>query len=225
MRRYLQGTLDFACGLYAVINTLARTHNVELAAARRLFADAQEAIAARPGLFRLFARNETDHYWTVSYMLAHARASHFPELEVFQPFSDLLDLTSGSGDILDAAEAAPYLPEQEGPHGPKDATARRLEAERVWAGLVRWLDTVEAEREKRVAILRFHRFLPGYRYPVVSHWTTALAVSGSTLMLHDASSEKGAVMEIELARLLPPVGGEAPMRIVPESVVCVRRTR
>lgn len=28
MRRYLQGTLDYACGIYAVINALSLCHNL-----------------------------------------------------------------------------------------------------------------------------------------------------------------------------------------------------
>jgi hypothetical protein len=223
MRRYYQGTLDFACGVYAVINTLSRTHEIDLAEARRLFAEAQEAIAARPELFSLFIHNATDHYWVVRFMLAHVLATRPYALECFQPFSEALRLWGTPDDILDEAGERPYLPERESPEGPTALEASRLEAEQVWRSLALWLGERAAEREKRAAILRFHRFLPHYPHPVVSHWTTARALLGETIALHDASSEPGALLELEKAVLLPQGKERSLVRIVPESLLFIRR--
>jgi hypothetical protein len=223
MRRYFQGTLDYACGVYAVINTLSRTHGLELSEARRLFAEAQEAIAARPGLFSQFIHNATDHYWVVRFMLTHVLTNQSYALELFQPFSDTLSQPATPDDSLDAAESRPYLPERDTPRGPVSSIAGRQEAENVWRVICVWLNAQEAEREKRAVILRFHRFFPGVPQPVVSHWTTAFAVIDDKIVLHDASSEPGALLELERRALMPPARERASVRIVPESLICIRR--
>jgi hypothetical protein len=109
------------------------------------------------------------------------------------------------------------------PRGPISLIAGRQEAESVWRAIALWLTAGEAEPEKRAVILRFHRFFPGLPQPVVSHWTTAFAVIDDKLLLHDASSEPGALLELERAVLAPAVGERSLVRIVPESLVFIRK--
>ena len=44
MRRYMQGTLDFTCAVYAVINSLSVIHNLDLATGRMILAETLQAL-------------------------------------------------------------------------------------------------------------------------------------------------------------------------------------
>ena len=203
MRRYLQGTLDFACGIYALVNALSCTHAIDLNKARIVFRESLEELAARPDIFQAFCRNQTDHYWLVRCMLARAGTRYGYSLRIFQPFSNCLLPNTEGEDALCDPHLDLYLPENENPEGPASMDAVRQEALAVWQALSFWLDASEKNREKHAAIFRFHRFLTSCATPVVSHWTTAFQIKKKLLLLHDASSEKGARMEIEQKNLLP----------------------
>lgn len=225
MRRYLQGTLDFACGIYAVINALACMFSIDLTEARRLFQDIHIDLASRPELFTRYARNETDHYWLVRYMLSRVTRCPRYGLAMFQPFSNCL-LPEGKGtEAIEDLQVDFYLPEAEEADGPASLKGARQEAQAVWQALEIWFCEPEARLEKRAAILRFHRFLPSIPQPVVSHWTTGQALVDKTLLLHDASSEFGALLEIEQSSILPPGNERAFVRIVPESLLLLRPGR
>lgn len=220
MRRYLQGTLDFACGVYAVVNALSCTHSIDLNKARLIFQESLEEMAGRPDLFRAFCRNATDHYWLVRCMLARAHSRYGCSLELFQPFSNCLLPTTENESSLQAPFLGLYLPENAPPQGPASLETARQEALAVWQAFSFWLEG-PAGRQKRAAVFRFHRFLPSCPAPVVSHWTTGQSIAKNTLILHDASSEQGALTEIEQRTLLPGGSFRPLLRIVPESVTLI----
>lgn len=215
MRRYLQGTLDFACGIYAVVNALSCLYGLELTTARRLFQETLIALASVPDVWTAFVRNNTDHYWLVRYMLQRWCLEPPLRTTLVQPFSSCL---LPGQDEFDLARTSLYLPEREEPGGPASLLAAMLEAREVWAEIATWLDP-PVPTKKRAAVLRFHRFLPGVAMPVVSHWTTACRVEAEILHLHDASSEKNALFTLERFALQPGIRERALVRIVPESLL------
>ena len=221
MRRYLQGTLDFACGLYAVINALACIHNLELAKARSLLQEFQLVLPEYPELWQAFIRNETDQYWLIRHSLSRWCSTPPLACTAEQPFS--VCLLPRSEDSLETARL--YLPEREAPRGSSSPERLRAEAAEVWAALKARLGPVPrpgdplSPRPRRAAVFRFHRFLPGMGQPVVSHWTAACSLHEDILRLHDASAETGAVHTIAAADCA--AAGPSPplIRIVPESLV------
>ena len=215
-RRYLQGTLDFACAIYAVINALAHIRGLDLAGARRVFQETEISLAGAPDLWKSFLRNETDHYWLVRYMLERWCGSAPWKLNIRQPFSNCL--LPGGGET-DLAGVKLFLPEAENAQGPDAAGKAGKEAASVWQALEEWFDDPSGNRPRRAALLRFHRFLFHECPPVVSHWTTARGMTDGILRLHDASSEANALFSLEKDVLLPEDGGRGLIRIVPESVV------
>ena len=215
-RRYLQGTLDFACAIYAVINALSCTHNLDLAGGRRIFQETCISLAGNPGLWQRFLRNETDHYWLVRYMLQRWCRTAPWKLLQRQPFSDCLLPGNGPPDL---GGTEMFLPEKEDDQGPRLIGEARTEAASVWGALEEWFAGRPGEKSRHTAVLRFHRFLFHGTPPVVSHWTTARGVIDGVLYLHDASSEKNALFALEKSSLLPKDGERGLIRIVPDSVV------
>ena len=215
-RRYLQGTLDFACAIYAVINALSCSHGLDLAGGRRIFQETAISLAEAPDLWKRFLRYETDHYWLVRYMLGRWCCAEPWRLAARQPFSDCL---LPGGEAPDLAGAELFLPEKEEDHGPILHDKARKEAASVWRALEDWFGGRSGERPRRTALLRFHRFLFHETPPVVSHWTTARRLEDGVLHLHDASSEKSALVALEKSALLPGDGTRGLIRIVPESLV------
>lgn len=140
------------------------------------------------------------------------------ELYREQPFSSCL-LDDGAG--ADLTRARMFLPEAEDPSGPLETPAAKQEAGQVWQALCDWF--APGVRSRRAALLRFHRFVPGYAYPVVSHWTTANSLSAGLLHLHDASAERNALFTLEEQALMPQHKGRALLRIVPESLLFLER--
>jgi hypothetical protein len=51
----------------------------------------------------------------------------------------------------------------------------------------------------------------------------AFAVVDNKILLHDASSEPGALLELEHDGLMPPARERALVRVVPESLLFIRR--
>jgi hypothetical protein len=216
MRRYLQGTLDFACAIYAVINALACTHGLELADARKIYRETSLALSGKSDLWPAFLRNQTDHYWLVRYMAGRWCVNPPYRLRPVQPFSSCL-LPDGKVSELTGADL--YLPEKESPAGPFSPAAADREARAVWDAALAWFGRDGGATGKRAAVLRFHRFLPGVAAPVVSHWTTACRLERDILHLHDASSESGALLALEKSVLVPGPRERAFVRIVPESLL------
>ena len=222
MRCYFQGTLDYACGIYAVINALSCTHGLDLAAARRILQDLFESLPEHPALWRAFVRNETDHYWLIRQGLSRWCLGPHWTYRAEQPFSDCL---MPGREWAGLEGLAPYLPEREAPRGPVKAAQAGKEALAVWMALQDWFEHPQGKEggRRRVAILRFHRFLPGMAQPVVSHWTTVQAMQGGVLMLQDASSEPHAIRSISRADCISASFALSMIRIVPESVLLLER--
>lgn len=216
IRRYMQGTLDFACGIYAVINALSLVYGLNLAGARRIFAECQLELAAHPRTFARYMRNETDHYWLVRYMLRRwcppGKALPFQGLSVCCPFAGQVPPSD-----LDLELSMPplYLPEKHPASGPAGAAQAQAEALSVWQTLQGWYENGAG---KRAVILRFHRFVPQVADPIVSHWSCLRGMEHDAAHLHDASSEPTALHSFERVALMPGNGCRALVRIVPESV-------
>jgi hypothetical protein len=215
----MQGTLDFTCGIYAVINALSCTYGLDLASARKIFQETMHALSGQERLWNSFLHNETDHYWLVRWLLSRWCFEPPWQLEIRQPFSDCLCPESRSNDF---AGMELYLPETYDPSGPACPAEAKSEAFAVWDALADWL--AEQRENSRAALLRFHRFFPGTRQPVVSHWTTAHTVNDRAILLHDASAEPKALFILERRSLLPAVQRAALLRIVPESLVLLSRS-
>ena len=220
MRRYFQGTLDFSCGMYAVMNALALIYNLDLSGGRRIFSETVLSLSEEPALWKHFLRNETDHYWLVRYMLQRWCCSRPWKFTMFQPFSDsLLPVEDG----LDLHRAEIFLPESEQDDGPLAAETARKEALAVWSTAEGWIGEKAAAPPNRTALLRFHRFYANSFQPVVSHWTTVSHLENDVLHLHDACSEPTALVALEKNALLPADGSRSQLRIVPESLMLLER--
>lgn len=218
MRQYYQGTLDFACALYAVINSLAVTHDLGLARGGAMYTGTMEEIARRPPLWHSFLYNKTDHYWVVRYLLARWCTRPPVHYTLLQPFSSCL---LPQEDTLYLENVALYLPEAYAGGAGYFHPGVEEEQKRVWETMADWLGNNEGEN--RTVIFRFHRFLPQMAQPVVSHWTTGRSVLGNTLMLHDASAEKSALQHITRGSLFGRVDARPSVLIAPESVVLLER--
>ena len=199
MRRYMQGTLDYHCAIYAFINALACLGKADLSDARRIFEDTMFKIAAHPDIFKPFVRNETDHYWLLRFLLSRWAMGGAWQMRVLQPFGTSL-LPQEEFLLLHPNQTPLYLAEF--PDDPAVPT--------VWDSIIQWF----AQGPNRTAIIRFHRYFPPHTQPLISHWSTIRNVEDDTLMLHDASSEPIAIHQIPRSSLdlngtLPPVRIEA----------------
>lgn len=217
-RRYLQGTLDYHCGVYSVINALACLRGISLQAARTILSESIIALQSYPHLLKAFLRNETDHYWMVAYCLARwTRLLPF-QIGYDQLYGDVW-VPSPLDDpeaILGAAQL--YLPEKTIAYDKLGQEKQLLDM--VWLGLHDWLRPNTSFRMQRAALMRFHYYLRGERVPLVSHWTTVIKASKVKLDLHDASANDQAIHTLNYGDMLANarVGANA-IRIVPESVV------
>lgn len=216
MRRYLQGTLDFACGIYAVINALSLTHSLDLAGARAIFRETHLDITAQPELWADYTGNNTDHYWLVRHMLERWCSAPPYRLRVLRPFDG-----DACSEAFSLARAERHLPENHPPSGPPDRAEAEREAARTWQAADDWL--AQHNERPRALVMRFHRFVPGMRAPIVSHWTTGKCIEDAVLHLHDASSEPRALLSLPKNILLPYEGVRASVRIVPESLLLLEK--
>lgn len=216
MRCYLQGTLDFACGVYAVINALSVTHGLDLAGARAIFREVHATLAANPALWADYAANNTDHYWIVQYTLERWCCAPPYRLRAYRPFDDGLWPKRAR-----LATAARHLPECLPPWGPPSFAEAQREARRTWRACRDWLNGDASS--PRALIMRFHRFVPDVREPIVSHWTTGRCVENDVLHLHDSSQEPRALRALSPDLLFPVDGRRPPARIVPESLLLVEK--
>ncbi len=191
MQLYYQGQLDFFCALYAVINALTAMFGLNLAQARGLLASTLEETSRHPDLWRATLENKTDFYWLTSYMLAGChRGSPWP-LFVYRPFAP-----SGPEELPESARdlsaAALRHPEAE-----KARFADGKEEQAVWSALEAWLPSLPeapvAGAARRVALLRFHRYVPYMKEPIISHWSVGERFYGGTVHLRDASKEESAL--------------------------------
>ncbi|MDR2124848.1 MAG: hypothetical protein LBP38_07725 [Desulfovibrio sp.] len=217
MRRYLQGTLDFTCAVYAVINAVGCVRDLRLQEARGIFSATLDAFAARPLLWSAFIGNNTDHYWVIRYMLQRWCLMPPRPQAVFRPGGFACPVSDADAEP-DASSV--YLPERLPPRGPESPPGRLSDTARREAEAVR--DALQGALQNgitpgRAVLARFHSFLPGVASPLVSHWTCIRSADSATLYLKDSSSEKDAVHCIGYDDLLPGAGLPK-LRIVPESL-------
>ena len=221
MRRYLQGTLDYFCGIYCVINALSCLNNLSLHQGRQMLAGALLEISDNTLLLNRFLYNETDHYWVVAHMLERYAGAHPHKATWSQPFGKpWCPIPGGSGLFPPPLRIRPnhlYLPEDT-PTSDEDSMQTRL-----WDALAAWLAPNTANRYDRMAIFRFHRFLPGEKAPIISHWTTGCKVQEQMLSLFDASGEINAMHAIPRDCLLEAGNRLRQVRIVPESVILLKK--
>jgi hypothetical protein len=244
MRRYLQGTLDFACAVYAVINAVSCVYRLDLFAAREIFRRTLLHFSENARVWEAFVNNRTDHYWVVRYMLRRWCAQGRFWLEPSLPFSRLgppsdreLDLNTVS--LFLPENHPPKIPENHGGRAGKRGTpaaAAGGDSPVATGGNPIWAAEGEAVLEALrsfftrtppgdgAAVLRFHRFQPGIANPIVSHWTTVSEADFEALRLWDSSSEDDALHSLPYASLLcadsPPL-----LRVVPESIHLLSRPR
>ncbi|MDR2800135.1 MAG: hypothetical protein LBB52_02575 [Desulfovibrio sp.] len=240
----MQGTLDFACAVYAVINAVSCVYYLDLAAAREIFQRTLLHFSENARAWEAFVNNRTDHYWVVRYMLRRWCAQGKLKLEPDLPFSRLgLPLDQE----LDLNTVSLFLPENHPPKGPENgggcagardnpaAAAEGNSPATAGGDPVRAAggeaDTaLEALRSffarippgDGTAILRFHRFQPSIATPIVSHWTTVSGADSEALRLWDSSSADGAMHSLPYAALLC-ADSHPSLRVVPESIYLLSR--
>ncbi|MDR0828154.1 MAG: hypothetical protein LBN33_09835 [Desulfovibrio sp.] len=218
MRRYLQGTLDFACAVYAVINALSCLYAIPLNSVREIFQKSMEDFARYPRLWSQFLGNKTDHYWVIRYMLRRWCAAGPFKLDLRLPFAAL----APTDQDLNLGPVSMYLPENLPPQGEAHTGESAFTPCQEGAAVLDALQEFFAGTHlpAGAAILRFHRFLPGVTQPVISHWTTVRTMENQNLCLWDASPEQDSLHVLPHSSLLPNQG-KAMLRIVPESIYFV----
>lgn len=219
MQRFYQGQLDFFCAIYAVVNALTALYGINLTQARALFASILYDISRYPDLWRTTLANKTDFHWLAAHMLlACGKGSSYP-LTVFRPFADEQALPESAADLgLAEAYAAP------------SPRANALEPRLIWSALEDWLPATRVQPRagsaRRVAVLRFHRYIRYVETPIISHWTVADHHHGGVLHLRDASKEDNALHSLGsevTAFTTEQVSEERTIRIEPESVFFLER--
>lgn len=222
MQRYYQGQLDFFCAIYAVINALTALYGLSLSQARALFASMLSDISGHPGLWKATLSNGTDFHWLTEHMLlACARGQSYP-IRVFRPFTETHELSESAADLA-AARSYCEAPLDEISHRPENAPA-------LWKAFTDFLPQSEMPPKsgtaRRVAVLRFHRYMRFFENPVVSHWTVADRHQNDVLHLRDASKEENALYSLARnATVFSPelVSPEQNVRVEPESVYFIER--
>lgn len=222
MQRYYQGQLDFFCAIYAVINALTALYGLNLSQARTLFATMLSDIAGHPGLWHATLTNKTDFHWLTEHMLhACTKGQSYP-VRVFRPFTFERDLSEKAADLGNARaySEASY-----------DYDLRKPEnAPVLWQAFTQFLPDLptqpRAGTARRVAILRFHRYMRFVEEPVVSHWSVADRRHEGILHLRDASKEESALYSLDPAVTVfaPELISETQnVRIEPESIYFIER--
>lgn len=193
MQRFYQGQLDFFCAIYAVINALTALYGINLTQGRALFASMLSDISLHPGLWRATLANKTDFHWLTAHMLLGCSKGASYPVRVFRPFTIERELPENAADLT-LARAYNENPLDEQFCFPESAPA-------IWTELEKWIPTgneqPRAGTARRVAILRFHRYMRFVREPVVSHWSVVDRRSGGLFHLRDASMEKNALYSLD----------------------------
>lgn len=222
MQRFYQGQLDFFCAVYAVINALTALYGINLAQGRSLFASMLSDISRYPGLWRATLENRTDFHWLAEHMiLACQKGSSYP-VRAHRPFALVRDIPESAAD-LSLAQSFSNV-------GCADKYYRQGGAETIWGEMEQWLLRTETQPRagtlRRVAVLRFHRYIPLVDTPVVSHWSVADWRCNDVIYLRDASKEENAVYSFDKATTAfsrDAVSETRAVRIEPESIFFLER--
>lgn len=217
MHRFYQGQLDFFCAIYAVINALTALYGISLSQARSLFATVLADIAQQPVLWRATLCNETDFYWIIDYMLQNCGNGLPYPVRVTRPFADRTELPENAPDlgaISTEREIGPAI----------------TDPDIIWPALEAWLPKTQVQPRagtaRRIALLRFHRYIRYMDRPIVSHWSVTDCHYGGVFQLRDASKEENALYSLDreetvFAKKL--VSEKKSIRIEPESVYFMER--
>ena len=217
MQRYYQGQLDFFCAVYAVINALTALYAISLSQARSLFASVLADVAQHPVLWRATLCNETDFHWLTDYMLlACGKGTSYP-VRVYRPFADRTEIPDSAG-VLSSSLVQ------------RETAAAITDPDLIWPALEEWLPKTRVQPRagmaRRVAVLRFHRYIRYLDRPIVSHWSMADCHHGGIFQLRDASKEENALYSLdrEVSVFAPElVSDKHPVRIEPESLYFLER--
>ncbi len=217
MRQYYQGTLDFSCGIYAVINSLALTHGLGLEEARSIHARALAGISSHPDLWQHFLCNNMDHYGVVRHMLHTFCGKGSFLCRVLEPFgSYFTQLGEGETTLpFPLFNTAQFVGDG------KCFTAILQKQPDVWQAIYAWFTGVKSS--KRTAILRFHRFMLGTNMPFVSHWTTVKAITNDTIILFDSSLEARALQCIAKTQMHRHGSTQPDVLISPDSLLFLEK--
>lgn len=222
MQRYYQGQLDFFCAIYAVTNALTALYGLNLSRARALLGTTLADISAYPDLWRATLANGTDFHWLIEHMLLACAKGHSYPVRVFRPFTIERELSESAADLGNARiyREAPYDYDLQKPES----------APLFWRAFADFLPETAVQplagSAKRVAILRFHRYMRFMEQPAVSHWTTADRRHGGLLLLRDASKEENALYSIDPETTVFAsefVSETRTVRIEPESIYFIER--
>lgn len=222
MQRYYQGQLDFFCAIYAVINALTALYGLNLSQARALFATMLSDISTHPGLWHATLMNKTDFHWLTEHMLhACGKGQSYP-VRAFRPFTHERDLSENAAN-LESARAYSETPFDYDLKKPENAPV-------LWQAFTQFLPGLAAQPRagtaRRVAILRFHRYVRFVEEPVVSHWSVADRHHEGILHLRDASKEESALYSLNPAvTVFAPelISDTHNVRIEPESIYFIER--
>lgn len=217
MQRFYQGQLDFFCAAYAVINAMTALHGISLSQARNLLASALLDVSGHPDLWQATLFNETDFHWLVEYMLlACGPASPYPA-RAFRPFAEQPEIPDSAANLAQARRI--FEPARRAPDAPL-----------IWAALEQWLPATRSQPRagsaRRVALVRFHRYIRYVPNPIVSHWSMADCHHAGMFQLRDASKEKNALYSLDRDTCVfaPELVSEKyPVRIEPESLFFIER--
>ena len=222
MQRFYQGQLDFFCAIYAVINALTALYGINLTQARALFASMLGDLALHPGLWRTTLENKTDFHWLTAHMLyACGKGTSYP-VRVFRPFASEKEIPESAA-LLENARA---WCEEEYSHPANNGNT----ANHIWSAFEGWLPETRVQPRagsaRRVAILRFHRYMRFLDVPIVSHWSVTDHHHAGVIHLRDASKEENALYSLDRqVTVFSPelVSEDRNVRIEPESVYFIER--
>ncbi len=90
MEALYQGKVDNFCAIYAVLNALRISHEINVYAARDFFNAVLMDVARDPAQFRAVLEHDTDYGWLVDKMLDRACANY--KLKVLRPYTEAVAL-------------------------------------------------------------------------------------------------------------------------------------
>ncbi|MDL2209839.1 hypothetical protein LJC26_03430 [Desulfovibrio sp. OttesenSCG-928-O18] len=222
MQRFYQGQLDFFCAVYAVVNALTALYGISLTQARTLFASILSDVSQHPGLWHVTLTNRTDFHWLVAHMLFGCGKGVSYPVRVFRPFMKEREIPACAADL---AEARAFNEET-----CDESLLRPRSAAAIWAEFEKWLPETKTQPRagtaRRVALVRFHRYVRYVDEPVVSHWSVMDHREGGIFHLRDASKEENALYSLDKAvTVFAPelVTEKHNVRIEPVSVYFVER--
>ncbi|SHN54950.1 hypothetical protein [Desulfovibrio litoralis] len=226
LRPFYQGQLDFFCAIYAVLNALKISYEINNQDALFLFKETLKDISKEETYWQATLNNHTDFHWLPLWLL-YQSSDRYP-IRVEQPFTvkgiekwafhkknKTQKFLSETKDIQ-TEKLITHLPL----FLPEACLIKKDRSQMLAQKIEEWL----ASGMCRSVILRFHRHLPFSDKALVSHWTTGYYMVGNELRLLDASKEKNAIHSIPLDNIctrIKDISKDKLIRIEPESVYLI----